>query len=75
MRDCCLFIAWFTMHTAVVLLMWIDVGGYECPSLWRVNRSILALRALMKSAPSSTSAADATRPLVLGWRKLYVCYR
>jgi len=45
--------------TAVVLLMWIDVGGCECPSSWRVNRSILASRALRKSAPSSASAADA----------------
>ena len=62
-RDRCLFIVLFTMPTLVVLSMWIGVGSCECPSLWGVNHSILALRVLRNSAPSSDSAADAATSL------------
>ena len=47
------------MPTAVVLSMWIGVGGWGWPSSWSISGMILASWVLMKSAPNSASAADA----------------
>ena len=57
--DLCLFILLFTILTAVVLPMWIGVGGWGWPSSWSIRRMIRAYQVLMKSAPNSASAVDA----------------
>ena len=56
--DLCLFIALFTIPTAVVLSMWIGVGGWVWPSSWSIRRMIRASWVLIKSAPNYASAAD-----------------
>ena len=57
--DLCIFIVLFNIPTAVVLSMWIGVGGWGWPSSWSIRRMIRASWVLMKSAPNSDSAADA----------------
>ena len=56
--DLCLFIVFFTIPTAVVLSMWIGVGGWGWPSSWSIRRMIRASWLLMKIAPNSASVAD-----------------
>ena len=49
----------FAMPTAVVLSMWMGVGGGGCPSSCNMIRMTSASLALRNKAPSSASAAEA----------------
>ena len=57
--DLCLLIVLFNMQTAVVLSMWIGVGGWGWPSSWSIRCMICASWVFMKSAPNYASTADA----------------
>ena len=58
-RERCRLMVLLTIPTAVVLSMWIGIGGCGCPSSSKVSRKIFASCAFKNSAPSSASAADA----------------
>ena len=54
-----------TTPCAVVLYVYIDVGGCVCPISSRAWRAGMASLQLMKSAPSSASAADDMTALMI----------
>ena len=66
------------MPTAILLSMWIGVGGWGWPSSWSISRIILASWVLMKSEPNSASAADAVTSFsmvpVMAMLPLWLCY-
>ena len=62
-RDCCLFTVLLAIPVAVLLLQWIGVLGWVCPSSVRISRIILASLQLRNRATSSALAADATTHL------------
>jgi hypothetical protein len=61
--DLCCLIMLLTIPTVVVLSMCIGVGGCVWPSSARMSHKTLASCAFKKSAPSSTSAAEAVTSL------------
>ncbi len=64
----------FAIPTAIALLQCIGVLGCGWPRLASVCQKIIAVWQLWKSAPSSTSAADVTKNLIivkLVWNALF----
>ena len=60
-RDCYCFIVLWIIPVAVVISVWIGVGGFLCPRSCRAIRNFTVSYALRKSLPNLASdAEDAT---------------
>ena len=64
-RDCCCFIVLWIIPVAVVLLVWIGIGVFLCPSSCRAIRNFTVSCALRKRLPNSDYAAEAATAMTL----------
>ena len=64
-RDHCCFIVLWIIPVAVVLSVWIGVGGCLCPSSCRAIRNFTVSCVLRKRLHNSDSAAEAATAMTL----------
>ena len=64
-RDHCCFIFLWIILVAVVLSVWIGVGGFLCPSSCRDIRKFTVSCALRNRLPNSASTAEAANAMTL----------